>query len=260
MIQKKFIVAGNWKMNKTIEESNAFMSKFASYVQQYKSEIILLVPYTNIESCISISSRLNIKIGAQNFHWDDFGAFTGEISVPMLSKMGVKSLLVGHSERRRYFGETDEIINRKIKKAVSSDINVILCVGETSEQRECNKEKKSVMLQIKRALSGVSKTNIAQIYIAYEPIWAIGTGKVATPQQANQMCRFIRMCIENMYGTEEGMNFKILYGGSVTEENCREIFLMTDIDGVLVGGASLDPDKFESIIKIADSISNEGSD
>ncbi len=260
MDQRDFVIAGNWKMHKTVEESKVFMHDFKPYLKNNRCKIILFVPYTNIESCVKLSAKTDICVGAQNFHWEDSGAFTGEISIKMLSGLGVKNYLVGHSERRRCFGETDDVINRKIKKAVSEDVSIVLCVGETHQQRESGAAIESVISQVKEGLSGINNINTSKIYIAYEPVWAIGTGRVANPQEVNQMCGCIRTCISDGWGAGTGEKFKILYGGSVDRKTCREFLLMSDINGVLVGGASLDPDEFGGIIGVANDILNEGND
>lgn len=247
-------------MNKTPKEAEKFFNEFLSKQSGVKSKIIFFVPFLDIEICAKLTCKLkNISIGAQNFYWEDLGAYTGEISIPMLKSIGATSLLVGHSERRTCFKESDLEINKKIKKAVNYNINIVFCVGETAAQRNAKEEKESVMMQIKKGLEGVPKSLIHKILIAYEPVWAIGTGKTATPEDANKMCRFIRMCIEKMYGSEMGIELKILYGGSIDEKNCREILKMSDINGALVGGKSLDPDAFSLIIKTANNMV-EGND
>lgn len=251
---KKAIIAGNWKMNKTNKEALQFIATFIQGVKNLQSEVILFIPYVSLKDSVDLSKRTNVKIGAQNFHFESFGSYTGEISAEMLKDVGVNWSLVGHSERRLYCGETNEDINKKIKKAVSLNMKIILCVGEFLEQRESNKEKEAVMLQLKSALDGINKENLDNISIAYEPIWAIGTGKIASPDQVNKMCEFIRMCINSVYDAEVGINLKVLYGGSVNSKNCKDILTMKDIDGVLVGGASLKTYDFLCIAKEADKI------
>lgn len=259
MKKEEFIIAGNWKMNKTMLETKKFIDLFIPMVKDSRCKIILFIPNLYLKESVKLLDKTNIKVGAQNFHWESFGAYTGEISIEMLNDIGVYHALVGHSERRVYFGETDEEINKKVKKAILKNIDVTLCVGESLEQRELGNEKEVIMHQLKNALNGISKESLSKINIAYEPIWAIGTGKTATPDQANQMCRFIRMCIQGMYDAESGINLKVLYGGSVNIDNCKDIIIMSDINGVLVGGASLDADKFSYIIKTSDKILIEGN-
>ncbi len=255
-MKKKIIIAGNWKMNKTPKEAVDFLEKFLINVKDSKCKVILFAPFVDIEKCTDLirKSNIDIKIGAQNFYWEDSGAYTGEISVPMLETIGVQTLLVGHSERRMHFMETDKDINKKVKRAVKSNSDLILCVGETLEQKNSEKGQESVMFQLKSALEDIPKSLIHKIHIAYEPAWAIGTGKTATPYESDKMCRFIRMCIEKMYGSEIGLYLNILYGGSVSEENCKNFLEMSDINGLLIGGASLQEKCFSSIVRTADSV------
>lgn len=261
-MKKKLIIAGNWKMNKTPKEAVNFLEKFLINVEASKCKTVLFVPFVDIEACARLieKSNINIKIGAQNFYWEDSGAYTGEISIPMLESIGTQTLLVGHSERRINFGETEQEINKKVKRAINSNLDLTLCVGETLEQRDSDKGQESVLFQLKNALENVPKSLIHKVCIAYEPVWAIGTGKTATPYESNKMCRFIRMCIEKMYGSEVGLYLDVLYGGSVNEKNCKSFFEMSDINGILVGGTSLREDCFGEIVKVADNLMAERSE
>lgn len=254
IIKDKFIIAGNWKMNKTLGELRIFIEKIVPKISDLQCEIMIFTPYLGFKDALEISKSHNLKIGAQNFHFESCGPYTGEISAEMLLDVGINMSLVGHSERRKFFGETNESVNKKIKKAITLNMSVILCVGESLEEREGNKYKKTVEVQIKEALNDISYESLENITIAYEPVWAIGTGKTASPKQSNEMCLFIKQCVRSIYNLGEKLIPKVLYGGSITPENCKEIFSMSDIDGGLVGGASLDESKFFKIAKIADDI------
>lgn len=253
-IKDNLIVAGNWKMNKTPLESRLFIENLIPKINGLNCDIVIFGSYLILENAINISKNYNLKIGAQNFYFEAYGAYTGEISAEMLINIGVKTSLIGHSERRKFFNETNPSINRKIKKAVSIGINVTLCVGESLEERHSSKHKEIIKTQISDALSNIHYKSLSKITVAYEPIWAIGTGEIATPEQANEMCFFIKECIKNIYNLNEELTIKVLYGGSITSKNCKEIFLMPYIDGGLVGGASLDYNEFYSIVKTADDI------
>ena len=243
---KKKYIAGNWKMNMLPNEALAFIEALIPKVRKSGHEIILCVPYTDLFYALLASQDTNIKIGAQNMHWEESGAYTGEVSGKMLKAIGVDYVIIGHSERREYFNETDETVNLKIKKALECGLKPIVCVGETLKQREKKQTEKILKEQIEKAFAGVE--NIENVIIAYEPIWAIGTGKTATPDEANNTIVFIRNIIKSLYGEEAADDIIIQYGGSVKPSNAKELFEMSDIDGALIGGASLNVEDFEKIV------------
>lgn len=243
---RKKVIAGNWKMNKLPDETIEFIEELAPLVKDTKNEVILCVPYIDLFYALLTAQGTNIKIGAQNMHWEEKGAFTGEISAEMLKSIGVEYVIIGHSERRQYFAETDETVNKKIKKALEVGLKPILCVGETLEQKEKGEEEIVISEQIKKALEGIK--NIKNIIIAYEPIWAIGTGESATKRKANLTIEFIRNKISEMYGENTAKHITIQYGGSVIPSNATEFFEMSDIDGGLIGGASLNAQSFSKIV------------
>ena len=244
---RKKIIAGNWKMNMLPNEAMSFITELEPYAKNAKCEIILCVPYTDLFYSLLTAQNTNIKIGAQNMHWEESGAYTGEVSPNMLKCINVEYVIIGHSERRQYFAETDETVNKKIKSALNHSLKPILCVGETLEQRENNMQDAIISNQIKSALKGIE--SIENIIIAYEPIWAIGTGKVATKEDANNTIKIIRSTVKELYGDNVAQNVCILYGGSVKKENAKELFSTSDIDGALVGGASLKVDEFAKILE-----------
>ena len=246
---RRKIIAGNWKMNMLPNEAMSFINELEPYAKNAKCEIILCVPYTDLFYSLLTAQNTNIKIGAQNMHWEEAGAYTGEIAPNMLKCINVEYVIIGHSERRQYFAETDETVNKKIKAALKHELNPILCVGETMKQRELGLEEEIIKQQIIGALEGITKEQVEKIVIAYEPIWAIGTGKVATKDDANNMIKLIRKEIESLYNKETANNVSILYGGSVNKNNSKELFETSDIDGALVGGASLKVEEFNQIIK-----------
>ena len=246
---RKKVIAGNWKMNMLPNEAIDFITEFAPLVKDTKYEVILCVPYTDLFYALLHAQGTNIKIGAQNMHWEEKGAYTGEISAQMLKSIGVEYVIIGHSERRQYFAETDETVNKKIKSALANNLKPIVCVGETLEQREQGVTEKIITTQVEKALEGISAESLAQIIIAYEPIWAIGTGKTATKEDANDTIKQIRKKIAEIYGQNEAERVIIQYGGSVKSSNAKELFEMSDIDGGLVGGASLKPEEFSKIVK-----------
>ncbi|MEE0741767.1 MAG: triose-phosphate isomerase [Emergencia sp.] len=242
-------IAGNWKMFKTKKEALAFAEEFKSLYRDTDIKTAICAPYTQLDTLVEVFKGTKIGVGAQNVHFEDEGAFTGEISVKMLSEIGVDYCIVGHSERRQYFGETDETVNLKLKKLLrDSNILPILCVGENLEQRDEGRAQKVVETQVKEDFSGLTAEEAAKVIVAYEPIWAIGTGRTATPAQAEEMCAFIRKTIENLYDEDTCDQVIIQYGGSVKPENATEIMNMDEIDGALVGGASLHPSKLMEII------------
>ena len=241
-------IAGNWKMFKTKAEAIAFAEEFRELYKDTDVQTAICAPFTNLEALKEAFAGTEIKVGAQNVHFADEGAFTGEISVSMLEESGVDFCIVGHSERRQYFGETDETVNKKLKKLFEGPIRPILCVGESLEERDADKAFDVVGGQIKADLEGIDAADVKKLVIAYEPIWAIGTGRNATPDQAEEMCAFIRKTLIELYGEEVSDEVIIQYGGSVKPANATEIMNMDEIDGALVGGASLKPKDFMEII------------
>ena len=241
-------IAGNWKMFKTKAEAIAFAEEFRELYKDTDVQTAICAPFTNLEALKEAFAGTEIKVGAQNVHFADEGAFTGEISVSMLEEIGVDFCIVGHSERRQYFGETDETVNKKLKKLFEGPIRPILCVGEGLEERDADKAFDVVGGQIKADLEGIDAADVKKLVIAYEPIWAIGTGRTATPEQAEEMCAFIRKTLIELYGEEVSDEVIIQYGGSVKPANATEIMNMDEIDGALVGGASLKPKDFMEII------------
>ena len=241
-------IAGNWKMFKTKAEAIAFAEEFRELYKDTDVQTAICAPFTNLEALKEAFAGTEIKVGAQNVHFADEGAFTGEISVSMLEEIGVDFCIVGHSERRQYLGETDETVNKKLKKLFEGPIRPILCVGESLEERDADKAFDVVGGQIKADLEGIDAADVKKLVIAYEPIWAIGTGRTATPDQAEEMCAFIRKTLIELYGEEVSDEVIIQYGGSVKPANATEIMNMDEIDGALVGGASLKPEDFMEII------------
>ena len=245
---RKKVIAGNWKMNMLPNEAMEMISKLAPYVKDTENEVVLCVPYTDLFYSLLAAQETNIKIGAQNMHFEEKGAYTGEISGKMLKSIGVQYVIIGHSERRQYFAETDETVNKKIKAAFLNNLKPIVCVGETLEQREAGIQYDIITEQTKKALDGLTKEQVANTIIAYEPIWAIGTGKTATKEDANYACRKIRDEISKIYGQNVAERVIIQYGGSMKPENAKELLEMSDIDGGLIGGASLKAETFEKIV------------
>lgn len=242
------IIAGNWKMNNSISESLDLIDSIKKSELNKDVEVVVAPPFTSLYEAKKITEGTNIKLASQNMHWEDKGAFTGEISPHMLKEIGIDYCIIGHSERRQYFNETDESVNKKIKAALSYNIKPIVCVGETLEQRENREQEDVVRKQILKALEGIDKKDIENVVIAYEPIWAIGTGKTASSKDANDMCGFIRKTVESMYDEEAKNTVRIQYGGSVKPGNVKELMNMGEIDGALVGGASLKAGDFASIV------------
>lgn len=245
---RRKVIAGNWKMNMLPNEAMEFIEKFTPLVKDTQNEVILCVPYTDLFYALLNVQDTNIKIGAQNMHFEESGAFTGEISPKMLKSINVEYVIIGHSERRQYFNETDETVNKKIKAAFENGLKPIVCVGETLEERETGKTIEIITNQTQKALEGLTNEQVASIIIAYEPIWAIGTGKTATSEDAENSIKAIRDKIEEIYGQNVSQRVIIQYGGSVKSSNAKELFEMPDIDGGLVGGASLKPDEFAKIV------------
>ena len=247
---RRKVVAGNWKMNMLPNEAMSFIRQIESEVNNSKAEVILCVPYTDLFYSLLTAQDTKIKIGAQNMHWKEKGAYTGEISGQMLKCIGVEYVIIGHSERRQYFAETDETVNKKVKSALLNGLKPIVCVGETLEQREQGKQEEIITNQTHLALEGLNEEQLQNVMVAYEPIWAIGTGKTATSEDANNAIKSIRNQVEKDYGKNAAENIIILYGGSVKPENSKELFSMSDIDGGLVGGASLKAEEFIKILSI----------
>ena len=246
---RKKIIAGNWKMNMLPNEAIQSIEELAPLVKDTENEVILCVPYIDLFYALLTAQNTNIKIGAQNMHFAENGAYTGEVSGKMLKSINVEYVIIGHSERRQYFNETDETVNKKVKAAFENGLKPIVCVGETLEQREAGKVEEIITNQTKLALEGLTNEQVENTIIAYEPIWAIGTGKTATKEDANDAVKAIRKKIAEIYGQNVADGVIIQYGGSVKSSNAKELFSMSDIDGALVGGASLKVDEFQKIIK-----------
>lgn len=249
---RKKVIAGNWKMNKTLIESQELVSKIINGLgNDNKCDIIVCPPFTSLNEVYSLIKNTPVKLGAQNMHCEENGAYTGEISAGMLKSVGCEYVILGHSERRAIFEELDETINKKIKAALNKKIKVIFCVGEMLEQREKGITLDVISDQVTKGLDGISSENMSDIIIAYEPVWAIGTGKTATPQQAQEVHAFIRTLIADKYSPSIAETLIIQYGGSVKPENAGELLSQNDIDGALVGGACLKADSFLGIIASA---------
>ncbi len=239
---RKKVVAGNWKMNKTPKEAVALVELLKDKINRDDVDVVLCVPAIDITVVADAIKGTNIKLGAENLHYEDSGAYTGEISAPMLDEVGAGYVIIGHSERRDYFKERDDAVNKKILKAFEYNITPILCVGESLEEREDGITIEKIRMQVKKGIKNCTDEQAAKIVIAYEPIWAIGTGKHATNEQAQEVCSEIRKCVAEMYSDDVAQQTRILYGGSVNAANSAELFAMPDIDGGLVGGASLKED------------------
>ncbi len=242
------LIAGNWKMFKTTKEAVAFAEEFKELYKDTDVRAAVCAPYTQLAALKAAFEGTGIAVGAQNVHFEAQGAYTGEISTAMLEEIGVDYCIVGHSERRQYFNETDETVNKKLHQLFTTNILPILCVGEVLEERDAGKEFEVVKTQMEGALAGLSGDQVSRLVVAYEPVWAIGTGRTASPEQANEMCAYIRKVIEDLYDEEVCDRVIIQYGGSVKPSNATEIMNMDEIDGALVGGASLIPADFMEII------------
>ncbi len=246
------IIAGNWKMNKTPSEAAATVAETAKLTAgKDGAKIVLCVPFVDLAAAQDAAKGTNVEIGVQNVHFEEKGAFTGEISAAMLTECGVKYVIVGHSERRQYFGETDETVNKRAHAAVAAGMTVILCLGEVKEQRLAGITAEVVAMQTKLDLAGFTAEELKQIVIAYEPVWAIGTGLTATPEQADEACGIIRDTVAAMYDRETAEALTIQYGGSMNEKNAAELLAKVNVDGGLIGGASLVPEKFAAIVEAA---------
>ena len=248
---RKAIVAGNWKMNNDRNAAKKLITELNPLVKDAACEVVLCVPYTNLETALSLCEGTNMHVGAENCHWAKSGAFTGEISAEMLAEMGVEYVIIGHSERRQYFGETDQTVQARVRAALDAGLKVILCVGEVLEQREQGITEEVVALQTKVALGGVSEEELSRIVIAYEPVWAIGTGKTATADQAEEVCAFIRSVVAKLYSKAAADALTIQYGGSMKPGNAKELLSKEDVDGGLIGGAALGASDFAAIIEAA---------
>ena len=248
---RKAVIAGNWKMNKTRPEAKALIQELLPLVKDADCGVVICVPYTNLETALAATQGTNIAVGAENCHWAESGAFTGEISAKMLAEMGVGYVVIGHSERRQYFGETDVTVQKRVRAALDAGLKVILCIGELLEQREAGITEEIVGMQTKVALGGVTKAELENIILAYEPVWAIGTGKTATAEQANEVNHYIRTVVEKLYDKEAADGITIQYGGSMNAKNAEELLDQPDVDGGLIGGASLKAPDFAAIVKAA---------
>ncbi|RKY58278.1 MAG: triose-phosphate isomerase [Candidatus Latescibacterota bacterium] len=249
---RKPIVVGNWKMHKTVQESVALVEELKPLVADVQEvEIGVCPPFTSLSDVSKVLEGSKVHLGAQNMYWEPQGAYTGEISAGMLLAVGCKYVIIGHSERRSYFGETDEWVNRKVKAALDAGLVPIVCVGETLEQRQKGITREVVDRQVTEGLKGLSPEQVAGMVIAYEPVWAIGTGLTAKPEQAQEVHSFIRRRLEELFGEEAARSVRIQYGGSIKPENAGELFAQPDVDGGLVGGASLKADSFARIIRAA---------
>lgn len=245
---RKPIIAGNWKMNKTVDEAVKLVEELKPLVKDAKCDVVVCPTFVCLDAVLKAAEGSNIKVGAQNMHFEESGAFTGEVSPSMLETLGLDYVIIGHSERRQYFAETDETVNKKLKKAFEHNLIPILCVGETLSQRESNITNEVLATQVKLDLAGLTKEQVSKMVIAYEPIWAIGTGKTATAQDANDTIGFIRKTVKEVFGEDAGDKVRIQYGGSVKPHTIKEQMDMPEIDGALVGGASLKADDFSKIV------------
>lgn len=247
---RKPIIAGNWKMNKTAAEAVALINELKPLVAKSKPEVVICVPYTDLWVAKEAVKGSKIKLGAENVAWADSGAFTGEISANMLKEIGVEYVIIGHSERRQYFGETDETVNMRLKQALANGLKPIVCVGETLAEREKNRTKKVLKKQVLEGFKDV--TDFLDIVIAYEPVWAIGTGKTATAEDANKTIAFIRSLVKKTWGAEVAKALRIQYGGSMKPGNAKELMAQRNIDGGLIGGAALKANDFAAIVNYKD--------
>ena len=249
---RKTIIAGNWKMNKTATETKKFAEEIRPILPRAKwCEVVICVPAVNVPAALKAFKDLHIAVGAENLHYEPSGAYTGEVSADMLKDLGVKYVIIGHSERRQYFGETDISVNKKVHAALEAGLHPIICVGESLEQREMGVTMELIALQVKSALAGVAAEKVRKCVIAYEPIWAIGTGRTATAEQAAEVCTAIRAAIRSLYGARVARSVTIQYGGSMNPKNAAELLAQPDVDGGLIGGAAPKSDQFVDIINAA---------
>ena len=247
----KYVIAGNWKMNKTPAEATALIEAIKPLVKDATCDVIVGVPFIDIPAALEATKGSNIGVAAQNCYWEKSGAFTGEIAADMLAQMGVGYVILGHSERRTYFGDTDATVAKRVRGALDAGLTAILCVGEYLEQREQGITAEICAMQTKIALEGVSKDELSRVIIAYEPVWAIGTGKTATAEQANEVCAQIRAVIAGLYDQDAANAVTIQYGGSMNAGNAAQLLAMSDVDGGLIGGASLKAEDFATIVAAA---------
>ena len=246
---RKPIIAGNWKMNNTIAATKALITDLLPLVKDAKCDVVICTPYTDLATAVEITKGSNVKVGAENVHWAEKGAFTGEISADMLLELGVEYVIIGHSERRQYFGETDQTVNMRVKTALAKGLKPIVCVGETLEEREGGKVEEVLVRQTTEALKDVASADLDRVVIAYEPVWAIGTGKTATAEVANDTIKIIRDTVRNLYCANCAENkVRIQYGGSMNPKNVKELMAMPEIDGGLIGGASLKAVDFSLVV------------
>ncbi len=245
---RKPVIAGNWKMNMTPSEAKALVSELLPLVKDAKCEVVVCPPFVDLAAIKPLLEGTNVKLGAQNVHWAEKGAFTGEVSANMLKEIGVEYAIIGHSERRQYFGETDETVNKRAKAALAAGLIPIICVGESLAQRENGETDALVTAQVNLALDGISAADVEKLVIAYEPIWAIGTGKTATKEQANETISVIRAAVRALYGENTADAVRIQYGGSMNAANATELMSMPEIDGGLIGGASLKAVDFSKVV------------
>jgi triosephosphate isomerase len=243
-------IAANWKMHKTVAEAAEFVDALLPRIAATQSDVVICAPFTALTAVVERRYGTAVKVAAQNMHEEDSGAFTGEVSAPMLVELDVEAVVLGHSERRQYFNETDRALQQKVPKALESDLTPILCVGETEEERERGDTERKLRHQVQEGLEKVPKDRLAEVVIAYEPIWAIGTGLVATPEQAQEAIAFVRALVEDR-DKAAGQAVRILYGGSLKPDNAAELLSLPDVDGALVGGASLDAGSFAEIVETA---------
>lgn len=248
---RKAVIAGNWKMNNTRAETKALLTELVPMVKGADCGVVCCVPFTDLETAVEMTRGTGIQVGAQNVHFEEKGAFTGEISAAMLTEMGVSHVVVGHSERRQYFGETDVTVNKRVKAGLAAGLTVILCVGELLEQREQGVTDELVAMQTRIALLGVSADELRRVILAYEPVWAIGTGKTATADQAQEVCAMLRGVVAKLYGRAAADAITIQYGGSMNAGNAEELLAKPDVDGGLIGGASLKAADFTAIVNAA---------
>lgn len=249
--KRQAVIAGNWKMNKTAAEAAELINELIPEVSGADCGVVICTPFTDLPVAVSKTAGTNIKVGAQNVHFEKSGAFTGEISADMLTELGVEYVVIGHSERRQYFGETDVTVNKRVTAALAAGLKVILCVGESKTEREQGITAELVALQTKIALMGVSEADLANVIIAYEPVWAIGTGLTATAEQAEDVCKGIREVVASLYSNSAAEALTIQYGGSMNAKNADELLAMPNIDGGLIGSASLKAPDFGAIVKAA---------
>lgn len=251
-MSRKIVIAGNWKMNKTGAEGKTFVEEFIPKVKDINNvEIVVCPTYTALEAVVEAAKGSNVKVGSQNIHWAESGAFTGEISAEMLKAIGVEYVIIGHSERRQYFGETDATVNQRIKAALAANLTTMFCIGEVLEDRESGNTNSILDVQIRNGLVDISDSDMDSIIVAYEPVWAIGTGKTATPEMAEETHAFVRSVLIDMFGQEVADKVRIQYGGSMKAANSAELVGQENIDGGLIGGAALEAESFYQLIKNA---------